>query len=93
MIMRAMRLVFLMSVALAFAACSKHPGGTEPSGTASPSAAARPAGAAHGASATAAAAAQAAQTSKLNRDGSETVEEATGDSGVHNVLLAAVAST
>jgi thiol:disulfide interchange protein DsbA len=35
----------------------------------------------------------AGQTSKLNRDGSETVEEAAGDSGVHNLLLAAVAST
>jgi thiol:disulfide interchange protein DsbA len=34
-----------------------------------------------------------AQTSKLNRDGSETVEEAAGDNGAHNVLLAAVAST
>ena len=30
---------------------------------------------------------------RLNDDGSETVEETTGDSGVHNPLLAAVAST
>ena len=30
---------------------------------------------------------------RLNDDGSETVEETTGDSGVHNSLLAAVAST
>ena len=35
----------------------------------------------------------AAQTSKLNPDGSETVEDAAGDSGAHNALLAAVAST
>jgi thiol:disulfide interchange protein DsbA len=35
----------------------------------------------------------AAQTSKLNKDGSETIEAAAGDSGVHNPLLAAVAST
>jgi thiol:disulfide interchange protein DsbA len=30
---------------------------------------------------------------RLNEDGTETVEETTGDSGVHNPLLAAVAST
>jgi len=30
---------------------------------------------------------------RLNEDGSETVEETTGDSGVHNPLLAAVAAT
>jgi len=30
---------------------------------------------------------------RLNEDGSETVEEVPGDSGMHNTLLAAVAST
>ena len=92
--MRAIRAVFLLSVALALAACSKHQAGGSPTGATAPAQAVRPARAAIGASAPVTPAAPAAtQTSKLNRDGSETVEEATGDSGAHNVLLAAVAST
>jgi thiol:disulfide interchange protein DsbA len=92
--MRAMRVIFLLSAALAFAACSKHPTGGQPTAATVAAHTARPAGTQAGASAPVAQAAQAAaQTSKLNRDGSETVEEAAGDSGAHNVLLAAVAAT
>ncbi len=41
----------------------------------------------------AAAAAEPATITRVNEDGSETVEDSSGDSGLHNALLAAVAST
>ena len=41
----------------------------------------------------AAPAAEPATITRVNEDGSETVEDASGDSGLHNALLAAVAST
>lgn len=41
----------------------------------------------------AAATAEPATITRVNEDGSETVEDASGDSGLHNALLAAVAST
>jgi thiol:disulfide interchange protein DsbA len=86
--MRAPWAVMLAGIALALSGCGKHPAGAQPSQTVvttQSAAAAKP---------PAPPAAQApAQTSKLNRDGSETVEEAAGDSGAHNALLAAVAST
>ncbi len=92
--MRVWRAVFLMAAALALAACSKHQAGGSPTAASPPAQAARSAHTAAGGAAAASTVAQAsAQTSKLNRDGSETVEEAAGDSGAHNVLLAAVAST
>ena len=59
-------------------------------------AASRPAAAAPARTAPLPAAQAAAQATKLarkNEDGSETVEDAAGDSGAHNPLLAAVAST
>jgi protein dithiol oxidoreductase (disulfide-forming) len=87
--MRASRAVFLLSVALALAACGKQQAGSDRTST-SPTA--QPARSAAGAS-PAQSAEAVAQTSKLNRDGSETVEDAAGDSGVHNALLAAVASS
>ena len=93
--MRAAIVVLLLSAAVALGAYFlKHQTGTGGHLTVStaPAQAARPARAASGAAAPVAATA-ATQTSKLNRDGSETVEEATGDSGAHNLLLAAVAST
>jgi len=84
----------LLLVALALAACSKHSAGGGSSAVSPPAqVSGRPAPVAAGGAAATVAAQAAAQTSKLNRDGSETVEEATGDSGAHNVLLAAVAST
>jgi thiol:disulfide interchange protein DsbA len=87
--MRASRAVLLLGVALALAACAKQPSGGERTGsvpTAQVKAPARIGAGTPAAQAT-------AQTSKLNPDGSETVEEAAGDSGAHNALLAAVAST
>jgi thiol:disulfide interchange protein DsbA len=78
------RAVILLTLALA--ACSKQQAAPERS----PTSAQPPAAAAK---ALPPAAQAPAQTSKLNRDGSETVEDAAGDSGAHNPLLAAVAST
>lgn len=86
--MRAARAVLLLGVALALAACGKQPSGSERTGSAPTVQLKAPAARVAGTPA-----AQAAQTSELNRDGSETVEQAAGDSGAHNVLLAAVAST
>jgi thiol:disulfide interchange protein DsbA len=92
--MRASPALLLLSVALALTACGKHQTGSDrTTAVATAQVAGQPARSAAGASAVESVAQAAAQTSKLNRDGSETVEEAAGDSGVHNVLLAAVAST
>jgi thiol:disulfide interchange protein DsbA len=82
------RAVILLSVVLALAGCGKQQGpsarvATQPAPAAAAKAPAPPAAQAQ----------VQAQTSKLNRDGSETVEDAAGDSGAHNPLLAAVAST
>jgi thiol:disulfide interchange protein DsbA len=93
--MHSVRVLLLLSAALALAACSKHqdqPAAAAPAAQSARPAtqSARPAAAAAVASAPGA---TAAQTSKLNKDGSETVEDAAGDSGAHNVLLAAVAAT
>jgi len=92
--MRAARAVLLLSVALALAACNKHEAASERAAgaPAARTAAAHPSTSA-AASSTQTAAPAAPANSKLNRDGSETVEQATGDSGAHNPLLAAVAST
>jgi thiol:disulfide interchange protein DsbA len=92
--MRASRAVLLLSVVLALGACGKQQTGTDHTGAApTVRLKAQPPRSAPGTSSVQSAAQAAAQTSKLNRDGSETVEEAAGDSGVHNALLAAVAST
>ncbi len=92
--MRARRAALLLCAALALSACGKHQADSgrasaPPAGDLA-AASARPVAAG---AASAQAAVQAAQTSKLNRDGSETIEDAAGDSGAHNALLAAVAST
>jgi protein dithiol oxidoreductase (disulfide-forming) len=92
--MRASAAVLLLGVVLALGACGKQQAAADRTGaapTAQLKAQLRPS--APGSSSVPSAAQAAAQTSKLNRDGSETVEEAAGDSGVHNALLAAVAST
>jgi len=81
----------LLGAALLITACSK-PG----SGTASAPAAAKPAAPARSAVHDAKASAEAEKPltlTRLNEDGSETVEETTGDSGARNPLLAAVSST
>jgi thiol:disulfide interchange protein DsbA len=92
--MRAARAVLLLGAALALTACSKHEatGGRAADAPAARTAATHPSTSAAAPSMQAAAPAAPAN-SKLNRDGSETVEQATGDSGAHNPLLAAVAST
>lgn len=89
--MRPSRWALLACLALALAACGQRQAGA---GHASRPAAGAPL--ARGAQAQGPAAAKpaalAAQNAKLNPDGSEIVDSAAGDSGVHNALLAAVAS-
>src|SRR3984957_9666058 len=97
-----MRIRYLMAslgMALALAACSKH-GAADSSSTTR--AARSPAATAANAPAHAPAAQQKtaeqpsdvpSKITRINEDGSETVEDVTGDSGAHNPLLAAVAST
>jgi thiol:disulfide interchange protein DsbA len=90
--MRASRTLLLLCLTLAIAACGKQQQAAAPHKVAS----ARPAAAAPARTVPMPAAQAAAQATKLarkNEDGSETVEDAAGDSGVHNPLLAAVAST
>jgi thiol:disulfide interchange protein DsbA len=96
--MRVRQLALCAGLALALAACGKQQSANERP----------PAGAATSASAPTAAATQAAagqqktaeqaadlpsKITRMNEDGSETVEDVPGDSGAHNPLLAAVAST
>src|SRR5580704_275799 len=97
--MRIRCLIASVGMALALAACGKH----EASDQNSPPGAARTASApaakvpAHTPAAQQKAAEQASDVpskiTRINEDGSETVEDVTGDSGAHNPLLAAVAST
>jgi protein dithiol oxidoreductase (disulfide-forming) len=90
------RVIFVLSVALALAACGKQQtqehasAGGPPIAALKPSPSDRP-----GAPGQAAPnqGAQAAKLAKQNQDGSETVENAAGDSGAHNALLAAVAAS
>ncbi|HEX4153353.1 MAG TPA: thiol:disulfide interchange protein DsbA/DsbL [Steroidobacteraceae bacterium] len=88
--MRVPRVALLLCLALALGACGKQQTGAERLRSAPTS---EPAPPAPSASSAQAAAQVTAQASKLNKDGSETVENAAGDSGAHNPLLAAVAST
>jgi protein dithiol oxidoreductase (disulfide-forming) len=90
--MGAARSAWLLCLMLTFAACSKHQAGERPPARA-PSAATPAAPHARAGSATAPSAAASSTHTRANADGSETVEDATGDSGVHNPLFAAVAST
>jgi thiol:disulfide interchange protein DsbA len=97
--MRIRCLIASVGMALALAACGKH----EAADQSSPPGAARTASApaakvpAHTPAAQQKAAEQASDVpskiTRINEDGSETVEDVTGDSGAHNPLLAAVAST
>jgi protein dithiol oxidoreductase (disulfide-forming) len=97
-----MRIRYLMAslgMALALAACSKHEAAdSNPTARAARSAAATAANApAHAPAAQQKTAEQPSDVpskiTRINEDGSETVEDVTGDSGAHNPLLAAVAST
>jgi protein dithiol oxidoreductase (disulfide-forming) len=93
--MRARALLIALSVALAFTACGRQ----EPSGLApakAPGPATAPAVKTTAATVpgkTAADAGKPLTMTRLNEDGSETVEETPGDTGAQNKLLAAVAST
>jgi protein dithiol oxidoreductase (disulfide-forming) len=91
------RAIFVLCTVLALAACSKQQAQERAGGAAPPSAALQPPPAHTGPTPPAQAppgqAAQAAKLTHQNEDGSETVEDATGDSGAHNALLAAVAAS
>jgi len=93
---RARRLPLVLGLALALVACGKEQSADQRSPAASPVTATAPAPAANAAlqqKSAAQAPGQSAKITRLNEDGSETVEDATGDNGTHNPLLAAVAST
>jgi thiol:disulfide interchange protein DsbA len=86
------RLWLLLGAALLISACGKPAPGT----ATAPAPAAKPAAPVHAAAQdakTSAAAEKPPTLTRLNEDGSETVEETTGDSGARNPLLAAVSST
>ncbi|MGA2776456.1 MAG: thiol:disulfide interchange protein DsbA/DsbL [Steroidobacteraceae bacterium] len=97
MMTRSMRGVLVLGFCLIVAACGKQQS-TESGRTADNSSAAAAPGtaaavAAGGPQNAAAPAAEPATITRVNEDGSETVEDASGDSGLHNPLLTAVAST
>jgi thiol:disulfide interchange protein DsbA len=93
--MRLRGLLIVAAAGLALAACSKQPSGADR--TAGNAAAQRAAPVAKAKAAPGSAQAPNAEKpntlTRLNEDGSESVEETTGDNSAHNSLLAAVAST
>jgi len=92
--MRWRALVMLAAASIALVACGKQQSAGERAASNAPAQRAAPA-AKPGAAAAADKTANAEKTTlnHLNEDGSETVEETSGDTGAHNSLLAAVAST
>jgi protein dithiol oxidoreductase (disulfide-forming) len=89
-------LAILLGLTVVLAACGKQQAGAGHAAANSPANAAAPATTASAPVASThekAAAEKPATINHYNEDGSETVEETTGDSGAHNSLLAAVAST
>ena len=97
--MRASRWALCLGLALVLAACGKQKSADERapagnSGAAPPPVAAAPAGVAAVKPKTAEQASDLpSKITRINEDGSETVEDVPSDSGAHNPLLAAVAST
>jgi thiol:disulfide interchange protein DsbA len=99
--MRASRLALLLCLTLVVGACGKQQSAndrpaaaTTPSSALSPPAAiALPPATADQKQAAGLAPTEPSKITRPNEDGSETVEETSGDSGTHNPLLAAVAST
>jgi thiol:disulfide interchange protein DsbA len=95
--MRIRQLALCVGMALALTACGRQQSANAPSPTVAPTAASAPAAAATQAAGQQKTAEQAAdlpsKITRMNEDGSETVEDVPGDSGAHNPLLAAVAST
>ena len=99
--MRTAGLSFLLCLTLALGACAKQQSANEQGQSATPPAAAlappastkTPAATATQQQEVGLAPTQPTKIARQNEDGSETVEETTGDTGTHNPLLAAVAST
>lgn len=95
--MRVRHLVLCLAAALVLAACGKPRSADEGSHAGTPHTASTPSDASRNAVVRQKTAAQASdppsKITRMNEDGSETVEAVTGDSGAHNPLLAAVAST
>jgi thiol:disulfide interchange protein DsbA len=97
--MRVWRLVLWLSLALGMSACGKHQSAADRSPSGAPPVAAAPAAAPtqHPAvipqKPAEAASDLPSKITRMNEDGSETVEDVPSDSGAHNPLLAAVAST
>jgi thiol:disulfide interchange protein DsbA len=84
----------VFGVALALTACGRQePSGLAPAKAPAPAAAPAVKNTAPAPPNTAADAGKPLTLTRLNEDGSETVEETPGDTGAHNPLLAAVAST
>jgi thiol:disulfide interchange protein DsbA len=97
--MRLTHVSWLLVLALTLGACAKQPAATDQA-PATPAAALAPPPAPAAPKATAAqrqeaglAPTQPDKARRPNEDGSETIEDTTGDSGTHNPILAAVAST
>jgi thiol:disulfide interchange protein DsbA len=95
MMTRTLRGAALLAICLIVAACSKQSTDAGRSAADAPATApaASAANLAHAQQSPAASSAEPATITRVNEDGSETVEDSSGDSGLHNVLLAAVAST
>jgi protein dithiol oxidoreductase (disulfide-forming) len=95
--MRIRQLALCVGIALALTACGKQQSANERSPAAAPTSASAPTAAATQTAGEQKTAEQAAdlpsKITRMNEDGSETVEDVPGDSGAHNPLLAAVAST
>jgi thiol:disulfide interchange protein DsbA len=87
--MRFRHLAMYIGLSLALAACGRQESASERSPARGPASAPAPVHAA----ALQKTAEQASKIARMNEDGSETVEDVTGDSGAHNPLLAAVAAT
>lgn len=90
-----------LALALVLSACGKHPSASDPGRAATPPASSLVPPASTDAPKPTVSDQQAAglvptqptKAKRTNEDGSETVEETSGDTGTHNALLAAVAST
>jgi thiol:disulfide interchange protein DsbA len=96
--MRSSRLALFLGLALTLAGCGKQQSAVEGSPAGTPNPASAPTAAQTGATAVNPKPAEQAsdrpsKITRINEDGSETVEDVPSDSGVHNPLLAAVAST
>jgi protein dithiol oxidoreductase (disulfide-forming) len=91
--MKVRHLAMCLGLALALAACGKQQSVDQRPPVAAPAAAAPAPAPPQAAANHQKAAEQTAKITRMNEDGSETVEDVQGDSGAHNSLLAAVAAT